>query len=341
MPELRKNPLTGQWISVAPERSRRPSEYAHAPSDVEAAFCPFCPGNEDSTPEALLTYADPDGAWLLRAFPNRYPALRSDVPWESRAVGAYDRTSGVGAHEVIVHSPHHAPSLSAYSATRVSRWLRAAAERSRDLARDRRLVYVAHFQNHGALAGASLSHPHAQLLALPVIPGAVADELARARAHHELRGRDLLGDLVDEELVAGERIIAESADAVAFCPWASAAPFEVWVVSRERHSHVERASDTSRDAVATLVADALRRLDDALDDPPLNVTVHSAPLQHDDVPSYRWHVRIVPVLTRPGGFERSTGCAVNTTAPERAAAYLRERSADKKTAAGLGSTPAI
>lgn len=341
MPELRKNPLTGQWVSVAPERSRRPSDYAFSHGEIDPAICPFCPGNEHATPPALLTYADDDGVWLLRAFPNRYPALRSDVAWDARAVGPYDRSSGVGAHEVIVHTPRHAARLGLYDDAQVARWFRAAAERSRDLAGDTRMKYVAHFQNHGSLAGASLAHPHSQLLALPVIPGAVCDELERAAAHYRLRGRDLVGDLVDFELDAGDRVIAEHGDAVSFCPWASAAPFEVWIVPRRHHSHMERDAQSQRDAVAALTADALRRLDAALADPPLNISIHGAPLQRADEPSYRWHVRISPALARTGGFERSTGCAVNTTAPERAAAYLREQPNGEEVSGGLGTTPAI
>lgn len=324
MPELRRNPLTGVHVVVAPERTNRPARIRLLDEAIPGGACPFCPGNESATPPPIVTCVDPDTReWTLRVIPNRYPALQIEPDLDSRAVGPYDRIAAVGAHEVVIESPIHdadAPDLS------VSAWRQVfAAWQSRvaDLSGDVRFAHVQVFRNRGALAGATLEHPHSQIIAMPVVPSGVRAEFERARAWADARGRALLDDMVDYELEAGERIVYADAHVVVFCPWASRFAFETWVVPRERSTRFERSSSDVRDRIADATRDAIRRVRRASKDAGYNLLVQNAPLREPDVSPWRWHVRIQPRNGRTAGFEWATGDAINATPPEEAAAFLR------------------
>lgn len=329
MPELRKDPVNGRWVVIAPERSRRPSNFVRRPvvalGDPE---CPFCSGHESRTPPEILSVRD-GGApnqpgWRLRVVPNRYPALRIEGDLDRHGEGLYDRMNGVGAHEVIVECPHHEISLAALNERAAEDLFWAFRERIVDLKRDSRLRYVLVFKNHGESAGATLEHAHSQLIALPFVPGFVTDELAGSLRYFQNRERCLFCDLIRQEAETRRRVVLETDDVVALAPFASRFPFETWVLPRSHSSHFETASGHVLQRLAQTVLSVLRKLDKALEHPAYNFVLHTAPLQEGALDHYHWHLEIVPRVTRVAGFEWGTGCYVNPTSPEEAAKFLRE-----------------
>lgn len=325
MPELRRDPLGGYWVVIAPERSLRPREIQQAVMPREIPFCPFCRGHESATPPALLALPRGDGTWGVRVVPNRYPALRVEGQLEGRGEGVYDQLSGVGAHEVIVDNDRHDATMATMSVAELQRMLLAWRARIRDLKRDVRLKHMLVFQNRGALAGATLVHPHSQLIALPMVPASIAGELERAHGHYQRRGRCLVCDIVRQELQSEGRIVYDSPAVVAVAPYASRVPFEVWVLPKGHHSHFEAAEDGLLEQVGRALRDVFGRIDLELAQPAYNMVLHSAPVSMDRLPDYHWHLEILPVLSRhTAGFELGSGYFINATPPEVAAECLRK-----------------
>jgi UDPglucose--hexose-1-phosphate uridylyltransferase len=322
MPEMRRNPLTDTWVVISPEREARPTEF-QTNTLHHASSCPFCPGHENATPKPILTFQGDATPWSLRVIPNLYPALRVEEQHERAAHGAWDWMAGVGAHEVVIESADHAQPRGKARAEMMSRTLEAVAMRLSDLSRDKRLQHITWFKNQGALAGATLDHPHSLILALPVVPRSVRDELDRGREHEKRTGRSLVDDLVQSELSDGVRLLGHQGRAVAFCPYASKSPFEFWVVHRDAASHVERDNREHRESVAQCLSECLDRLESALPEVPWNLTLHSAPVATASRTDYRWHIRVLPRTQRAGGLEWGSDVHINPTPPERAAAFLQ------------------
>ena len=175
MPQLRKDPITGRWVIIASQRARRPTDFIRQPVPAPAATpCPFDAGNEAKTPPEVLAYRNSGGrdqpGWRVRVVPNKFPALRIEGDLDRQGEGMYDKMNGIGAHEIIIETPDHATSLSEMPERQIQEVLRAVQDRVNDLKRDFRFRYIILFKNHGEAAGASLEHPHSQLIALPVVP---------------------------------------------------------------------------------------------------------------------------------------------------------------------------
>jgi UDPglucose--hexose-1-phosphate uridylyltransferase len=331
MPELRKDPIVGRWVIIATERIKRPNDFI-THSEPRRGLCPFCPGQESMTPPELLAHRPADGpgarpnapGWRLRAFPNKFPALRVEGTLDRHGDGIYDCMNGIGAHEVIVETPEHGRRFSDLSQDDIVGVLEAYRERTIDLSRDGRLKYVMIFKNHGAAAGASLDHPHSQLIALPVVPRFVSEEMKGARKHYRLKERCVYCDIVHQELKEGVRLIHENPRFVAIEPFAPKFPFETWILPRAHHARFERATKDDFAYLANSLKVSLSKLNVALGDPPYNFIVHSTPFGEDDPPHYHWHIEIMPTLTQVAGFEWGSGFYINPTPPEEAARFLRE-----------------
>lgn len=313
---------------IASERAARPSDFVAPRPPQDGRFCPFCPGHEGSTPDEILRRRSPDAPadepWSVRVFANRYPALRVEGELVRAAHGIFDRISGVGAHEVIVETPRHEKALGDLSLSAIAEVLRVWRDRMVDLSRDGRLAYVSIFKNQGAAAGATLAHEHSQLLALPHVPRDVAIEYANAEDHHRRKDRCLSCDLIRQELGEGARVVHESERFVAVCPWASPAPFVVRVYPKVHASHYEASSDDLLGALAGALRIVLRKIGAALEHPAYNVVLASGRLRGEASPSVHWRVEVAPAMTTSGGFERASGCWINSTPPEEAAAFLRK-----------------
>jgi UDPglucose--hexose-1-phosphate uridylyltransferase len=333
MPELRKDPVVGRWVIIATERVRRPSAFTVLHYPRKGGPCAFCAGREDETPPEILAYRDESGerdgvGWRVRVVPNKFPALRIEGDLERRGLGIYDLMNGVGAHEVIIESPDHDRDLSALPTSAVAEVLHAYRERIADLKRDDRFRSVLVFKNHGVEAGASLEHPHSQLIATPVVPLVVADELHFARSYHGYRERCLFCDILTQEIEGRARIVAEGTRVVAFAPFAARVPFETWIIPRRHAAAFEQGDDALLADCADILRTVLRKLDRALSDPPFNLLLHSAPFGASDNPSYHWHFEIMPKLTGMAGFELGSGFHINPVPPEDAARMLRDTAID-------------
>lgn len=337
MSELRRDPVSGNWVVIAPDQEAGvvlvPSPRITSPPEL----CPFCPGAENQTSQEILVYRSQtdgnpsSGNWLLRVIPNRLPVLRTEVPLEREGIGMFDRISGVGAHEIIVDSPVHDQVLHEFPLDQIRLMVNAWKERLNDLRRDARLRYISVFRNQGRRAGARISHPHSQIIATPAIPPEVRHQLAGAREYFEYKERCVFCDLIDQEREEKTRLVVQNRGFLAFCPFAARNPFEVWILPRVHSHHYGTVSVDEIADLAEILRTVAGSLALALADPDVNVVLKSAPtpqshrtkwatLEED----YHWHVVVIPRIARPTGYEWATGMFVNPTAPEEAAAYLRE-----------------
>ncbi len=330
MSELRKDPVTGRWVIISTERRKRPSDFRLESVGIVAdPACPFCEGHEQMTPPELLAHRHNGSGpntpgWSLRVVPNQFPVLRVEGTLDRQGEGLFDKMNGIGAHEVIVESPRHEDTLASMGDAAVEALLWAARERVRDLKRDHRFRYIIIFKNHGTAAGSSLDHSHSQLIALPIVPREVRDEVDGAKAHYLAKERCVFCDILRQETGEGRRLIADNADMVGVAPYAPRFPFETWILPRRHQSHFEDAARHEYASLARLLADILRRMNKALSNPPYNLLIHSAPVSESTTDYYHWHVEIIPKLTKVAGFEWATGFYVNPTSPEEAATVLRD-----------------
>jgi UDPglucose--hexose-1-phosphate uridylyltransferase len=328
VPELRRDPIVGRWVIVSTERARRPSDFTPVPRQRKGGPCVFCGGQEHRTPEEIWALR-PDRSepntpgWLLRVVPNKFPALRIEGELEPAAEGLYDRMNGVGAHEVVIESPDHDAVIERLPPAHLAEVFRAYRDRIVDLAKDPRLEYVMVFKNHGDPAGASLEHSHSQLIATPVVPLMVEEELAGALHHLRIKKRCIWCDIIRQERQEGGRVILDQGGFMALSPFAPRFPFETWILPTGHRSHYEDTPPSDFDRLAAVVRQVLGRMGQFLDGPPYNFMLHSAPLRAPALDHFHWHLEIIPKLTRVAGFELGTGFFINPTPPEEAAEYLR------------------
>jgi UDPglucose--hexose-1-phosphate uridylyltransferase len=329
MTDLRKDPVTGRWVIISTERQKRPSDFQIDTVTIEPDDrCPFCEGHEDSTPPEILAYRNGTPAnragWEVRVVPNKFPALRVEGLLDREGEGLFDRMNGIGAHEVIIETPDHTQTLATMPASSIEKVFWAWRDRVLDLKRDVRLRQIVIFKNHGAAAGASIAHAHSQLIALPIIPRELGEELEGARRHYLQKERCVFCDLVRQEIKGGTRVIAESADFVAVAAYAPRSPFETWLLPKRHGAGFEEATPGELASLARMLKDTLRRMNATLLTPPFNIILHSAPLQENVREYYHWHLEVMPKLTRVAGFEWGTGFYINPTGPEEAAEVLRK-----------------
>jgi len=267
----------------------------------------------------------PNGpGWRVRVVPNLFPALQIEGDLDKRGEGIYDRMNGIGAHEVIIETPKHVLSLSALSNENVEEVLWTYRDRLVDLKKDKRFIYGMLFKNVGRAAGASLEHTHSQLIVTPIVPKNVADEMKGAQDFYGYRGRCIFCDMVEQELQTAKRVVLEGENFIAFEPFASRFPFETWLLPKRHASHFENLQKLGIAELAADLKTILAKLEQALDYPPYNYVIHTAPFNVGDLEYYHWHIEIIPRLTRVAGFEWGTGFYINPVPPESAAEYLRE-----------------
>jgi len=316
-------------VIIATDRAKRPVDFARETAlPVGGRFCPFCPGNESKTPPEVLAYRSHGGpnkaGWTVRVIPNKFPALRVEGDLNRQGEGLYDKMTGVGAHEVLIETPDHMATFSNMEEKRIEDMFWALRERILDLKKDRRLRYIMFFKNHGEGAGATLEHTHSQLIALPVVPKRVSEEMEGARKYFDYKERCVYCDMVRQDAESGVRLVQQTDHFVAMCPYAPRFPFETWVIPKAHHSHIESMSTHVIQNLASVLRSTIQRVDKALENPPYNFVVHTAPVQDNSVEHYHWHIEIIPKLTRVAGFEWGSGFYINPTPPEESARFLRD-----------------
>lgn len=338
MPEYRKNSITGDWVIIAADRAGRPETFCQRSENKKVrsadldktAECPFCYGNEDQTPPEIVAWRDGSPpntpGWKVRVVPNKYPAASLKGPPEPwTAKGVFQEMAGYGIHEVLIETPQHNRHPGELSLHQTELIIKSYFHRFVDLARDGSLMSVQIFRNHGREAGASIEHPHSQLVALPCATPVLLKEMREAQRFYLEKGRCPYCLLLEEELSSGARIIIEDESFVAFVPYAARMPFELWIVPRRHQSSFSEINEAEQKVMALFVMKVLHVIKATLDDPPYNYYLHSAPLRALSLPYYHWHLEIFPRVTVPGGFEMGTGVYINVTVPEEAAQFLRER----------------
>ncbi|MEN8006827.1 MAG: hypothetical protein ABFS42_07400 [Candidatus Krumholzibacteriota bacterium] len=352
MSTLRQDPLTGRWVIMAASRGDRPNEFRLMRRDpAPGDGCPFCPGNEHQTTPEILALGRASGSpangpgWNMRVFPNKFPALHPEVPTleEPRTPdeesGLFPERPGLGSHEVIVYSPDHAAGLDSLTVADLGELLKVLRGRAEVFSRRPGHRYVSPFCNHGPEAGATLAHPHMQIIGTPELPSLLVDKAVRF-ADYRARNRGcLLCDLAAAELKAAERVVRSNDRWIALAPWASRFPWEMLLVPLEHKVCLTEANDEDLDALAEVLSFCLRGLTAIHGDLSLNMVVHSAPvkppagevfgderldeLAYSPQEDFHWHVEIMPRLSRPAGFEVGTGFTINSVIPETAAQRLR------------------
>lgn len=334
MSELRQNRTTGAWVVVAPERRHRPQRQAETtaaapPQPRLDPSCPFCPGNEAALPGILDEVADGEApGWAVRVVPNKYPALHPDAAALQPAPPGGVAVAGYGRHEVVIESPRHDADLTSLSDGGVAAALAAYQRRFVWLSEQPRIRSVILFRNHGPTSGASLVHPHAQLIALAMTPPDLAAQAETARAWHAQHGRCVLCEDLAAERADGRRVIAETALFTALVPFAAACPFEVWLVPKRHQASFAEMEPGELGEFGRLLRNVLCRLKSALGDPSYNFAFESAGPAEAGEPHLHWRLRIAPDLAKPGGFELATGMSINPSSPEDDAHLLRGAALD-------------
>jgi UDPglucose--hexose-1-phosphate uridylyltransferase len=327
MPELRKDPILGRWVIISVERGKRPTDFPSAAQKKKGGFCPFCPGNEYTTPKEILAFR-PQGSepnapgWTLRVMSNKFPALQVEGMLNKSGEGMFDKMNGVGVHEVIVESPEHFETLSTLPRKFVEDALWAYYIRLTELKKDSRLKYALIFKNEGDAAGATLEHSHTQLIGMPIVPRTVKDELQGARNHYEIKERCIFCDIIAQEVGDGRRVIWENEAYVAISPFAPRSPFETWILPKA-HESAFGPAQKSFTGLAEILQRVLGQIDGILDIPPYNFIVHTSPFTEENNEYYHWHIEIMPKLTKIAGFEWGSGFYINPIPPEEAAKFLR------------------
>lgn len=323
---LRHDASTDTWVLLAPHRTGRPHHFRPptAPRREAARPCPFCPGNEEETPPEIAAIRDAAG-WRIRVVPNRFPALgRAAAVDAEPGRPPFLTAPGAGAHEVVIESPEHDRSSADLPLAHWTQLLSVLRQRHRALLHVEGVQAVTIFKNHGPAAGASLPHPHWQILATPVLPPDLARRVAMSRQHFERTGRSVQHDLLDAERRSGTRILAENSDFVSYLPFASRFPFEVRVQPVRRIGSFGDLADEALESLGEALRTSLARLAAALADPDYNLVVVSAPREAAASEHFGFHVQLLPRLVQPAGLELGTGLWINTMLPEIAAEELRK-----------------
>ncbi len=339
MSELRKDLISGRWVIIATERSKRPDDFrpAGGPARAEAppAFCPFCEGNEGKTPPEVFALrgetTPPDApGWRVRVVPNKFPALNRGTTPAKHTKGIFEWMEGIGVHEVVIENPDHRLELSDLPPGHIRDVLRVFQQRIRAIEEDVRYQYVQLFKNKGKEAGASLSHPHSQIVATPIIPKRVKEEIYGAERLHRSLGECVFCRIIREEQAMGERLVLENRHFAVIAPYASRFPFELAIYPLQHSSFFTSLREEAIESLAEILKATLTRFKETLGDPPYNLVLHQAPNRVHALKAwpeidgiYHWHIEVFPILTKVAGFEWGTGFYINPVPPETAAGFLK------------------
>lgn len=325
--ELRQDRINGDWVVISTVRAKRPHEFAKAEEacNVPEVECPFCDPENSGQEKDVLLYGTDDQDWTLRVFPNKYPAFTRPTGGQinHKEEGPYFWMDSIGYHEVIVTRDHD-KHIGRMEPIMVAEVLDAYQSRYIDLMNKKSVNYIDIFHNHGKTAGASLPHPHSQLMAIPVISPYVRAELDGAEEYYRQNKHCVYCAMIEWEEDARKRVVFENEHFLVFCPFASRANFETWVIPKRHRPYFERISDEEKLAGGEALQTAIARLDKGLNNPDFNFYLHTSPCDGKDYPHYHWHIEILPRLNVWAGFEMSTGIEIVTISPEDAAEFLRK-----------------
>lgn len=336
MPQLRKDPVIGRWVIIATDRGKRPNDFTVVKEARQPGPCVFCEGHELDPPLEVYAVRQPNTwpntpGWEVRVVPNKYPALRIEGGLGREGLWMCDMMNGIGAHEVIIETPDHEKDLVDLPEEHIAKVVATYRQRILDLAGDARFKYVLIFKNQGQGAGASLHHAHSQLIATPITPKRVKEELVAAKEYFDYKRRCIFCDYIKQETkVFADRLVVETDDFVALSPFAARFPFELWILPKRHSPDFTYISPDEVVDLAGVLKLVMMKLRAALNDPPFNYVLHMAPFRRPRPgywstieQDYHWHFELIPRLTRTAGFEWGSGFYINPTPPETAAQILR------------------
>ena len=332
MPQLRQNIVLKEWVIIATERAKRPEELKEN-KDISLNIrpphdenCPFCPGNEEKTGNTVEFYRYGGGHdWKIRVIPNKFPAL---APPENEishnTSGNFRWMDGVGNHEVVIETPRHDLTMATMDAQDVVNILKTYQNRIKTLYEIPYIESVIPFRNHGTRAGASLVHPHSQIIALPIIPKDIMERMNESIRFHEEHRECIFCRVLRSELETGERVVLDTKDYTVFVPYAAFSPFAMWLFPKRHTSSILEVTDEELSEAASVLRQALRKLYFGVNDPDYNFIIRGAPKGYSNSVFFHWYITIVPRLTRTAGFELGSGMFINPSIPEENADYLRK-----------------
>ncbi|MBU1852840.1 MAG: galactose-1-phosphate uridylyltransferase [Candidatus Omnitrophica bacterium] len=342
MPELRKDPIIGRWVIISVERAKRSSDFKVSHPEDEEGPCPFCEGLEKLTLPEVFAIRKSDSkkdeaGWDIRVIPSISQRFDLDGGLERRGIGMYDVMNPIAVHDIIIESPKHFTDIYQLSGEQIELIINTSVRRIVELEKDPRLKYCLLFKNHGLRAGGSkvTRHVRSQIIATPVTPTRVKEELRGARFYYQYKERCIFCDIIRQELDTGDRIVMETDTILAVAPFASRFPFEIWILPKKHCSDFINIEMREIKDLATVLKTITYKLYQLLDDPPYNYMLHTAPFRHAKRPGYwrsitedyHWHIEVTPRITQVAGFEWGSGFYINPTPPEDAAKYLREAKA--------------
>lgn len=334
MPELRQNAVTKSWVVIATERAKRPAKPSlnfcelDLPEHDEQCF--FCWGNEYTTPPEVYSYrlddSEPDTpGWLIRVITNKYGALNLDGTFNIQELSHLHKFGyAKGVTEVLIETNKHSSWPSRQSLSELSLVLKTYVERYKVISKEEQIKYILIFRNNGALGGASIEHPHSQIIAIPIVPPSVLEELEGAKDFYLKQNKCIFCEELQQELAAKTRIVYENDLFVSLEPYASRVPFETLIIPKFHSARFENLDDQQINSLSEVWKATLYKLDAGLENPPYNYFVHTAPTQQSVDDYYHWHLEILPKLTITAGFELGSGVFINITIPEECADFLRE-----------------
>jgi len=331
MSQFRQNPITKQWVLIAPMRAKRPEDFrtfsvmAGVP-EIDPA-CVFCPGNEDKNPDLCDDVCripnSPD--WQLRVIPNKYKSLDFGKDYINHDF--YNSRAGFGDHEVIITRKHNEP-VALQSTQLIALSLENFRDRIVELSKNEKTAYVQIFHNHGRDAGASLVHPHYQLMSTPMVPPHIHAEISGAYHYFQDNRVCVYCAIMKEEARLKDRLVYEDDHFMVISAYASRSPFETWILPKRHSARYEEITSEEIKHLSYALKRVLGSLYTKLSDPSLNFYFHTMPIKRDRITmheegSYHWHLTVFPRLTIWAGFEFATGIPVNPMPPEETAKFLR------------------
>jgi len=322
MSELRKDPIIDRWVIIAKERGKRPVNYKLTSRSLNQHQCPFCPGNEHMTPPEIHRLNE-SSEWRMRVIPNKYPAVHPDVnPCEHLGL-LHQCISGIGKHEVIIETNKHDQKMQQFDLSRMNDVLWLYKKRYQEISKITSMAYVMIFKNEGEKAGATIDHAHSQIIALPVIPRVIAEELEKSEQHFKSTEKCIFCELIYRESLLEERLIYNNGHFIAIEPYAARFPFETWILPLGHESRFEFMKPADMKSLSEAMIEVLQRLSCCIDQFSYNIVIHNAPVSNVYDRYFHWHIEIIPKLTKVAGFEWGSGFYINPTPPEEAAEFMR------------------
>ncbi len=329
MPQLRKDPVLKQWVIVSPERGKRPMDYKSEPhKDEDQHNCPFCEGNEKLTPSESLSFrkagTQPNQpGWWVRTFPDQKPILIPTGDVWREGIGMFDAMNSIGIHEIVVEVPQHNQTLQNVSIDQVKELVWAYKQRLLEIKKNPRYKHFMVVKNSGK-GVSSFTHSHSHIVATPIIPKRIEEEIDGAREYFHYHDRCVYCDIIRQELEQNSRIISSDSMFLAFCPFAARFPFEIMIIPKAHQPFFENLDKEHVNGFANILQVALKKMQSLLPNLPYNYIIHTSPCTDSYRDFFHWHLEIIPKLTQIAGFEWGSGFYINPTPPEDAAQMLRE-----------------